>query len=56
MTSRSNFRLVEDPLGPDALERPAREELLGLFAEACKRPPPDYATMALRRYFPRSAR
>lgn len=53
MNARSNFRLVEGPLGPDALERPTREEVLAVWRAALVQPVPDYAVTALRRLFPR---
>lgn len=53
----SGFRLVEDALGPDALERPSREAVAALWAKARLQPIPDYPAMALRRFrFPLAGR
>lgn len=45
--SRPIFRLVEDPLGPDALERPDRAELMALWDRAKAQPVPDYEANTL---------
>lgn len=52
----SNFRLVDDPLGPDALDTPKARadlaELLAAFDSSRGTPPPDYPAIALERLFP----
>jgi hypothetical protein len=49
-------RLVEPPLGADADERPSREEVAAAFAEAWRRPVPDYPRLALMNLLPRRGR
>lgn len=50
------FRLVEDPLGPDALDTPKARadlaELLTAFERSRHVAPPDYPAIALERLFP----
>ncbi len=52
----STFRLVEEPLGPAALERPSREEWARIWEEATRQPVPDYDGVTLRRFVPRPPR
>jgi hypothetical protein len=53
---RENFRLVDDTLGPLALDTPesrkALAELLAEFERSCAKPPPDYPAIALEKLFP----
>lgn len=49
MNSGGSFRLVEEPLGPAALEQPSREEWMALWESACRLPVPDYERATLRR-------
>ena len=52
MSGKSCFRLAEEPLGPLALERLDRAELMAEFDRACERPVPDYPALALEKLFP----
>lgn len=47
MTGRPIFRMVEDPLGPDALERPSREAVAEMWREMVRQPVPDYSGASL---------
>ena len=51
-----SFRLVDEPLGADALERPSREEWDALWERERRQPVPDYAGMTLRRFVRRTTR
>lgn len=53
-TARGCFRLLEPPLGPDAISKDARAdlaELLAIFDASRHIPPPDYATLTLLKAF-----
>ena len=45
----SRLRLVEDPLGLDAADRPTLAEVERVWREACRQPVPDYQGVTLRR-------
>lgn len=47
--NRPSFRLVEDPLGPDVLQPPTREEVAQLWARIKDQPVPYYTPASLRR-------
>lgn len=45
-----SLRLLEPPLGADALERPTREAVAAMWAAAARQPIPDYDTATLRQF------
>lgn len=50
------LRLIEPPLGDVASERPTREEVAAVWAQACRQPVPDYDAATLRRFLMQRSR